>query len=449
MPIITIPYISRILSVADIGTYSYTFSIVKYFTFFAMLGLQNYGNRSIAVVRDEKGKLNQVFSEILMMQVITTLITTVVFILFVFFYSDSYKSMFLIQGLMIFACFFDVSWVFFGLEKFKITVTRNIVIKLLTVLSILLFVKNANDLWKYTVIMSFSIFFSNLILFVALFKYVKLVRVNIKNMLSHVKPNLILFVPVLAVSIYRLFSKVMLGNISGVYELGLFENVDKIIDIPMGFITALGLVMLPHMSHLVKENNIKKMSEAMEKSFLFVTFMSVAFTFGMIGISDNFIPIFLGPKFEGAIIIMNITAPVILFKGWANVIRTQYLIPREKYSSYMISLIIGAATNIIMNIILIPFMGAKGTAVSVLVTEIVVCLIQTWYIRKEINMKKIFRHFALFIVIGILMCIIVRIISYEMGIGILTLLIQLLIGVLFYMTLGFLYYKKKVEKTYG
>lgn len=449
LPIITIPYISRVLNVADIGTYSYTFSIVKYFTFFAMLGLQNYGNRSIAVVRDDREKLNKTFTEIFIMQVITTLLVTIIFFLFILFSETQYKNNFYIQSLMLISCFFDVSWFFFGMEKFKITVTRNIIIKLLTVFFILVFVKTPNDLWIYTLIMSMGVFLSNIILYITLFRFVNFVPVNIRGILSHLKPNLLLFVPVLAISIYRLLAKVMLGSISGVFELGLFENVDKIIDIPMGFITALGLVMLPHMSNLLKKNSKEELNEVIEKSLIFVMFMSSAFTFGMIGISSNFIPIFLGKKFEGAVVIMNITAPVLLFKAWANVIRTQYLIPREKYYGYTISLVIGASVNIILNMNLIQLFGAKGTAYSVLVTEIVVCLVQSWFMKNQINTKRVLSYTSFFVFLGIFMLIIVRYIYIFLGAGILTLFIQIIVGALMYIGIGFVYYKKRISVIYG
>ena len=325
MPLITAPYISRVIGAEGQGIFSYTSSIAQYFLLFAMLGVSNYGNRVIAKNRDNKEKLSKEFFSIYALQIITSLIVILVYIIYVVFFVDEYQMYAMIQLIYILSAFFDISWFFFGLEKFKLTVTRNAIIKIISVLSIFVLVKQQDDLWKYALIMVSATLISQLSLFPFLRNEIIFVKPKWKDIKQHIKPNIILFVPVIAVSIYRIMDKIMLGAMSTIEEVGYYENADKIINVPLSFITALGTVMLPRISNLVAKGEENQINRYINKSMEFVIFLSIPISLGLIAVGGTFAPIFFGDEFVVTGYVIQCLAITTFFISCANVIRTQYL----------------------------------------------------------------------------------------------------------------------------
>src|SRR5699024_5627622 len=178
-----------------------------------------------------------------------------IYLLYLFFTNSDYKIISIAQILLVISSLFDINWFFFGLEKFKLTIRRNLIVKILTVLFIFIFVKKEEDLLIYTVIISGGILISQLVLWPYLFKEVNWVKPYKREIFSHIKPNLILFIPVVSVSLYKLTSKIMLGSLTDMVELGYYENAEKINSVQISISTALGTVMLPRMSNLISSNN--------------------------------------------------------------------------------------------------------------------------------------------------------------------------------------------------
>ena len=195
LPLITMPYVSRVLGADGIGTYSYTYSIAYYFMIFGMLGLNNYGNRTIAKVRDDKDKLSKEFCSIYIFQLITTSAMIILYFIYILVFFEQYRYIAIIQSMYVISSMFDINWFFFGIEKFKLTITRNTFIKVLSLVLIFTFVKTVEDVWKYTAILAGSTLFSNIILFSFLKRYVKFTKINKYDVFKHFKPNLILFLP--------------------------------------------------------------------------------------------------------------------------------------------------------------------------------------------------------------------------------------------------------------
>lgn len=439
LPLITAPYIARVLGAERIGIYSYTYSIVYYFMLIAMLGINNYGNREIAKVRDNKEKLDKTFTSIYMLQVIMTSIMLIVYSIYVLFFVKTNVNMYLIQGIYLVSVFFDINWFFFGIEKFKLTVTRNTIIKLLSVVLILLFVKEKNDIYKYTLIVAGSALISQLVLWTFIKKYTKFVKIKIKDVTKHIKQCIILFIPIIAVSLYKIMDKIMLGNITNMEQVGLYENAEKIINIPMGLITALATVMLPKVSNLVANGENEKIERYTKKSMEFEFMASSALTFGVISIASIFVPIFLGEEFLQSAILVKYLAVTIIFISLASVIRTQYLIPNEKDKIYVISVIIGAILNLIINFILIPKMNALGAVIGTIFAEFSVLLYQAYAVHKILDIKGYLKNGIKYIILGLIMCIIVSSISFNIN-SILLLIIKVSIGGIVYV-LGVIFIK--------
>lgn len=390
-PLITVPYTSRILGASNIGIYSYTYSIISFFMLIAMLGINNYGNRAISRVRDDKDKTSYTFCSIYYLQLMLAIIVLIVYLIYVIFFCNEYKLIFLLQTFNLFSTLFDINWFYFGLEKFKLTITRNIIIKVISTILIFIFVKSKSDLWIYTLIMSISILISQLYLVGILHKYITLRKIPVKECLKNLKGCAILFIPVLAYGIYRIIDKAMLGAFS-VTELGYFENAEKIINLPIAIITALGTVMLPHMSYVMqnkKENVKNKIYESMKLALLLAITMSVCLMF----ISNEAAIIIFGEEFVKSGTIMKLLATTIVASAWANVIRTQYLIPLGNDKIYVSSTIGGAIINLLLNLLLISRFGAYGACVGTIAAEWFVMIYQSIMTRKQLEMKKYFHLF--------------------------------------------------------
>ena len=387
MPLITAPYISRVLGAENIGIFSYTYSIVSYFMLFALLGINNYGSREIAKMSrlGDRKKLSELFSEIYSLQFILGCTAIIVYLVGTLLLSGQDKIVMLVQGIYILSAVFDINWFYFGLEKFKLTVTRNMVIRVLSLILIFTFVRNSDDLIKYVAVMSISALISQLYLWIYLKKYASLIRPKLKDIFKHFKECLLLFIPVVAYSIYRIMDKTMLGGISGVETLGYYQNAENIINIPVVMIAALGTVMLPSMSKtaLGREFNDKLFS-SFELVFLFV--MPVFFS--LLNTGTDIAVVLYGEDFAPSGDIIKMLAVTAVFAGIANVIRTNYLIPRRKDRTYVISTIIGAIVNFILNLLLIPKFNAYGACIGTIAAEFSVMAYQIFATRNDINYKR-------------------------------------------------------------
>lgn len=428
LPLVTTPYISRVIGADGVGIYSYTYSIVYYFILFAMLGLNNYGNRSIAAVRDNKNNLSKVFSSIYSLQLLTTIIMVIIYLIYVFFFVQGNTIIYYIQLLHLISAMLDINWFYFGLEQFKITVIRNVIIKLLTVLSIFIFVKDSDDLWIYTLIMALGTLISQSMLWFFVKRYIFWIKPNLCEILEHLKSNLVLFIPVLAISIYKIMDKIMLGAIMGTIEVGYYENSEKIVSIPLNIISALGVVMLPRMTNLNSSGNKDKIDQYIEASLRFAMFIAIGSCSGLMGIAFNFIPIFLGQEFIECIPIVATLSITLLFISWANVIRTQYLIPTKKDGIYIKSTLLGALVNVISNLIFIPLYGALGAAIGTIFAEAIVAIYQTYKVKSKINIRKYLMNSLVYVIPAFIMYFVICLLRIKLEDSIFTIIIQIALG---------------------
>lgn len=434
-PIITIPHVSRVFGAEYLGIYSYTNTVAQYFVLFALLGLLNYGNRSIAMVRDDPEKLNQTFSDIFTMQILTGTLSLIAYLIYCFVFSGELQLYSLILILYVISGLFDINWLFFGLEKFRLTVTRNSVIKLATVISILVFVRSKEDLWLYTTIFSAGMLLSVLALWPYAFKEIRFVKPSLKGVMGHFKPNLIMFIPVVAISVFKYMDKIMLGGFSKT-EVGYYENVEKIFTVAMGFITAFGTVMLPRMSNIAAKGNVEVAEKTIRSSMRFVIGLAFAMTFGIAAVSKEFVHVYFGEGFDPCVLIMISLTPTIAFQSWANVIRTQYLIPFHHDKAYVISVIIGAVINFSLNYLLIPAYGAIGAVIGTVAAEICVAVYQTIESRKELNILKYIIEGLPFMLFGFIMYIVVRMINrIDITSDVLKLIMEIVVGAFVYLVL--------------
>lgn len=430
--IIIRPYISRKLGVEGIGVYAYANSIANYFVIFALLGLANYGNRSIAAVRDDKDKLSATFLSIFGLQFITSIMSISLYIIYIVAFSeDKYVSTILL--LYVISSLFDITWFFNGLEEFRFVAIRNICIKTGITLLIFIFVKNTSSLYAYCTIQATASLVSQVSLWTKIRKYVIWTKPTVGEIISHIKPNLILFIPVIAVSLYKIMDKIMIGLLSTKIEVGFYESAESLVSIPLMLISSLGVVMLPRMSNLYAKGDENAATQYIEISFNLAIFLSASMAFGIMGVSKEFVPIFFGEGYNKCILVLQVLLPSCIFLAIANVIRTQFLIPKKMDKVYIISVICGACINMIVNYLLIPQYGSVGASIGTFLAEGAVCLVQLFYIWNKIDVALFIKKGMPYVLSGFLMY--VMLVNVRLGINIIAqLVIKVLIGVLIYIS---------------
>lgn len=445
--IVTVPYVSRILGVTNIGIYSYTYSIVSYFVMFITLGLNNYGNREVAKVRDNKVELNKKFSSIYLMQLLIGIFILIIYFIYIVFFVHNNKIIFIIQTIFVISAILDINWLLYGLEVFKITAIRNMAISLINLIGILIFVRNKECLYVYTLVLSLGTLANQLVAWGYIKKKITFVRVKKEDILKHIKPNLILFIPIIAVSLYKIMDKVMLGNMINMSQVGFYESSEKIIRIPTILISSLGTVMLPRMTNIYANNNKTEGNLFIKKSIEIAMILSSSLCFGIMSISKEFVPLFYGKGYEICIYLYLILLPSCVFLAFSSVIRTQFLIPTGKEKIYIKAVILGAITNLVINIILIPRFASIGAAIGTLCAEMVVCISQAIDIRKEIPVNEYFRNNLCYIFLGIFMFFILYSLNLFNNLFV-RLIIKIVLGVVIYIVgLILIYgYKKYNER---
>lgn len=433
LPIITSPYVSRVLGAERIGIYSYSYSVANYFVLVAALGINNHGSRVIAEAKGDKEKLNQVFSDLFTLHAIVAGIVCIIYLGYSLFFVNQDQVYAIIQIFYVVSAVFDINWLFFGLEQFKITVVRNTLIKIFTVVCVFIFVREASDLWKYCLIMSLGYFISQSVVWIYVREYVVFVKPRWNGIKSNIKPLFVLFVPAVAVSLYKVMDKIMLGVMSSKEQVGFYENSEKVINMLMGFVSAFGTVMLPRMSNLISNGKYKLAEMYMGKSVEVVCCIAMALGFGLYAVAPRFAPFFFGAGFEECGILMQLLSFTIVFVAFANVIRTQYLIPNHRDKIYLISVCSGAVINIFINSLLIPTMKGRGAAVGTVCAEIAVCVIQFIGVIKEVNWKCYLKYLVEFSLIGYVMQCCVKFLLNCFASDIVALIISVTIGGMIYL----------------
>ena len=445
IPFVTMPYISRTIGVAGVGTYSFTYSIVCYFMMFALLGMNSYGNREVAKNKSNREKLDKTFSSIYFFQIITTIIVFLVYLIYIFLFYKQYFVINCIQSLYILSVAFDINWFFCGLQEFKITITRSGIIRIVTLLLIFMFVKRPSDLWKYIAILSSMTLLNQLVLWPFLKGKVRFVKVNFREIKRHIKPTFILFIPVLAVSMYKIMDKIMIGGITSISEVAYYENAEKMINVVMQIVLALGTVTLPEMTHLFHTQKLNEYNRILYKSMSIVSFIVFPAIFGLLATSKDLVSVYLGNDFLNTYKVLNILSLSLIFTSLASIIRMQLLIPQHRDKEYTISVVCGAAINFVLNILLIAKFRSSGAAIATLISEFFVFTLQYYYSRKDIQIKKVLKESSYFFIVSIIMYIIVMIIGMFISNIITRLIAQITVGSAIYFLMNISFIKENIN----
>ncbi len=434
LPLITTPYISRVLGAGGVGQSSFVSSLISYFVILANLGYGYYSQRVMAKMREDKYEKSKAFYEILISRAIFVVLSILINLILVFFgvYGDN-NFLMLISTISVVAVLFDISFFFQGNEDFSVLVIKNLIIKILGIVAIFLFVKNSDDTWIYVLISVVSGLLGNMFMWISLKNNLAKVKFKELSPFKHILPSLKLFIPTIALSVYTILDKSLIGIITGSnIQNGWYEQADKIVKMAMTIVTSLSTVMIPRNSYEIERGNFDVVRENCYKATHFVWLAGVPIMSGLCLITSNLIPWFMGSGYEGVAPIMYILSALIIVISLSGVIGLQYIIPMGKDTLFTWCISAGAVINLILNIPFIYLWGAIGAAIATIIAETSITTIMFITTRKELSVKRIFETAWKPIVAGIIMCAVTTPLAIMLAPGILNTLIIVATGVVSY-----------------
>jgi len=408
-PLITAPYVSRVLEPDGVGLFNFAFNIANYFAFFAALGIPYYGIREIAKIKDDKCKQEKFVSEIISISIVSTILCIGVLLVSIWFIPQLSQNylIFLVSAIVLYITPFRIDWFYSGKEEFSYITIRSLLIKILGVILLFVFVREKSDLLLYVALNAGCNVLNEL------WNFVKLYQSGIHPYFTlsgskHIKPLFILFSSNIALSVYVVLDTIMLGFLSDYSEVGYYNSATHISKAFVPIVTSLAAVVLPRISFLREEGKWQEINLLMNKSFSIVAFLSFPITFGIVTIAPLFVPLFFGQQFHGAIIPLMIVSFVIIIIGFNNLTGIQVLLGFGLDKYFLYSVCAGAFSNMLFNFLLIPYYGASGAALSSVIAEIVVLSVMLYYVYKYtpvrfIEYNEVIRAFVLsasFLLIG-------------------------------------------------
>ena len=431
LPIITTPYIARRLGAEGNGIYGFTVSIVTYFILFGSLGVGLYGQREIAYNQKDKEKRSKVFFELFLFKFITMFISASVFYL-VFCIRGNYSIYYRILLIEMLANVLDVTWFYQGMEEFKNITIRNFIIRIIGLICIFVFIKSPQDINKYLFIHVSCALFGAVILWLGLRKY--LVKPKKLNIMRHLPMMMALFIPQIAIQIYTVLDKTMIGAIlHDMNEVGYYEQSQKIIKILLTVITAVGTVMLPRLANCFAEKNYEQIKRYMYKTFSFVFALAFPLMLGIAVVANNFAPLFFGAGYDKVPLIMQVLSLIVLTISISNITGTQYLLSTKRQKEFTISVIVGAIVNFLFNLVFIYYFKSVGAAIATVIAELAVTLVQLYFVRKDFKFTDVIKLSGNYVVASIFMFAVCYTVDAFITERLLGLIIQVISGGLSYL----------------
>ena len=436
LPIITVPYVTRIFTSEALGNYVFYNSIVSYFSLFAMLGIGVYGTKQIAAASD----VSSTFWNIYAIQLIASILSIFVYIIVVFSIPQMEGIVPLIVGITLFANMMDISWLFSGKEDFKKITIRNVVIRVIGVISIFTFVKSSDDLYLYVFLIVIFDFLGQFVMWVPAKKFIKRPSFNTRIMKKNLHPIVLLFLPQVAISLYVVLDRTLLGLLGSYSDVGIYEQGQKLVSILLKVVSSLGVVMLPRVANLLSERRDKEAQNMVKFSFILYNLIIFPMIFGLIAVNEVFVKLFLGQNFQDVKYVLYVIVLNIMFVGWTNILGYQVLVVRNKNKEFMLSTTIPAFVSVAVNVAVIPFFGYIGASITSVVVEILVFAIQWYYSRNIINKNLLFnKDLVKIICSSLVMFGAVMLCKMTLGLdGIIGLIIYLAVGCISYLGMIFL-----------
>lgn len=430
-PLITTPYVSRVLGAGNIGTYSYVESILSYFKMIAALGITIYGQRELSYVRDYKEKRTIVFWETKTLEFATSLVALALYLVLSFNQPNTKLYLVMVFGLL--SGMIDIAWFFYGLEEVGKIVIRNLFFKIIGIVYIFLFVKSENDLLIYAFGNMFFLFLSSVSLWAFLPKYISLPEWNKLHPFRNFRSVIMIFLPTATTQLFSSIDKTMIGWFTTEsYENGYYEQALKVERLALTLVTSVAVVLVPRIGYYFSHQNKEMLEHYMYKAYRFVWMISIPLCLGLIGISGNMVPWFFGEGYEPVKSLLCILSFMIILMGVNCISGTQYLIPtkREKLCTKIVWS--GALLNLVFNIFLIPKMFAMGAVIASVISELMTLLIYFYFIQNELSLKKITLCSIKYWGAGFAMLGVLEVESIKLNPAIINTIIMILTGIVTY-----------------
>lgn len=431
-PIITAPYLARVLGADSLGIYSYVSSSGSIITTISLLGIYAYGNRQTAYVRENRASLTSTFWELELLRLILGSIGTAIYLLYARFNQD-YSIFFYIYYPYILAQFLDCSWIYVGLENMKPAVLKNAVTKIANIAGIFFLVKSKDDLWIYILLLAATALLANLSIYTQLPQYIDRPKINKRKLSIHLKGSLALFLPQVASLFYLQVDKVMLEWLTGTTnQVSFYDQAEKIVTIPLSLITVISSVVMPRLANEYQKGNTIAITDLLLRAGKYALCMAMPMMLGIFCIARQLIGWYLGSEFASTAIAIMILSPIILLNTLAGISGNQYFTATNQTRILLKAYIVAAAMNVVVNALLIPRYGYVGAAVATVISNLASVVTQYYSFTKQVQIKVLWKYLLKYLAGALLMTDVLVIFTWCMSATALTTLVQIVIGIATY-----------------
>ncbi len=433
-PLITFPYISRVLGPSGTGKVHYAQSIISYFLMITMLGINTYGLREAAKIRDDKEKLSKFYKEIMVINLFSTIVAYILFFVALVLFKNlsEYKNLLLVTSTSILFTPLGVEWLYGAVEDYTYITIRSIVFQFVGVILLFVLVKDSDDVIQYASLSVITNVGSNILNFFHCKKYVYVLKKYSLEIKKHLKPIFILFGTTVAISIYTVLDTTMLGAICGDEQVGLYNAATKINKIVMTLIVSVGTVVTPRASNIIETDRIY-FERLLTKTCNLFLMLSIPCAAGLCFLANLIILLFCGEQFASAVSTMQIMTPIIIFISFGQFFTNLIFTPMRKDKFSLFPVLVGAFVNFTLNSIFIPRFYALGAGIATVVAEFSVCITKFFLAKKvSINMKTLFKNFYQYLISAAAMIFMLFIISLLKINMFFNLALSVVIGAFFY-----------------
>ena len=438
LPLVTAPYLARVLGADRIGEYSFAQSIVSYFALFSIMGTTLYGQRTIASCHARGESKKQIFWELVAFRVVNVAVAMGIYFVTVFQLSDN-RLLYAVSAIEILAVAFDISWFYQGIEQFQNITLCNGLSKLLGAVGIFLFVKTRDDLSIYVLFLCGATLIGNLAQWLFVSPYLKGEKIATFNIRPHVRPSIRLFVSQFAIYAYTVLDKTMIGLITkSDFENGYYDQAQHLIKALVTLVTSIGTVMASRITILLHSGTTQckdQVEELILFSFRLIFALSLPIMVGVIIIMPRFVPIYYGPNYEPVIGLIQALAVIVPIIGCSNIIGMQLFVPSGRENLLTKSVVIGAIVNFVLNSVLIYRWGALGAAIASVFAELTVTVVQIYCARKDIHIIRILKILLRYMLLSAIIAGVGILVSANVGPGIMGMLAVIVSCVLVYVVL--------------
>ncbi|RDE66824.1 flippase [Haemophilus haemolyticus] len=413
-PLITFPYVSRILQASGLGKVGFATSIIAYFSMIAMMGIPTYGIKACAKIRDDSYKLTKTVYELLILNTIFLAFSLTLLLLSVIFINKFYidKELYIILAFSMLFNVLGIEWLYKALEQYSYITIRSIFFKIASLILLFVFVKESNDILPYAMLTVLASVGAGILNFYNLRKIITLYKITFKQLeiTKHIKPSFTFFLLTISITIYVNLDSIMLGFMTSDDNVGYYSAAVKIKQILVTLVTSLGAVMLPRLAFYYEQKRFDEFKDLVKNALGFILIVSLPLTIYFTLYAKDAILLLSGESFLASVEPMQIIMPTVFLIALSNLMGWQILVPMDREKQIVFSTIIGAIVGGIINIFAIPYLGVNGAAIANLCAECAVVVVQIILLRKfifpilaKINIWKML--IALFISTGVTLLI--------------------------------------------